>query len=174
MQHSSKHEAAVPAAAFSSVIANFQDFLVLHKGNARWFYYVNMRWFFVCFFGGGGDGEGGESDNLEKKKEQKIWLMSSTVSLWGTTICKDGILWIVCWLGFFAFFLAGMHITSVWMRWCRCSVKWFWSSHYSSWMQTWTPRTISQHYFLWVLLHLTLLGACLLVCRSLPEVLPGW
>lgn len=28
--------------------------------------------FLFVFFGGGGDGEGGESDNLEKKKEQKI------------------------------------------------------------------------------------------------------
>lgn len=75
---------------------------------------------------------------------------------------------------FLTFFLAGMPITLAWRRWCRCSVKWFWSSHCSSWMQTWTPRTISQHYFLWVLLHLTLLGVFLLVCRSLNSWSSSW
>lgn len=154
MQHSSKRQGAVPATACSSVIADFQDFWS-YTGLMQAVHYVNV---------------GGEWREKRKRAEDLIY--SSTVSLWGTTIRTDEILWNVC-LIFCAFLFAGMRITSVWMRWCRCSVKWFWSSHYSSWMQTWTPRTISQHYFLWVLLHLTLLGACLLVCRSLPEVLPG-
>lgn len=79
-------------------------------------------------------------------------------------------------LGFLAFLLAGMHITLAWRRWCRCSVKWSWSSRCSSWMQTWTPRTISQRYFPWVLLHLTLCAFFCCVWESvwMPQVLSGW
>lgn len=98
-----------------------------------------------------------------KKQVWKMKIKPSAISLWSDMLCRDQIVWSV---GGVAFFIAGMHITLAWRRWCRCSVKWSWSSHCSSWMQTWTPRTISQHYFLWVLLHLTFLWAWLLVCRS--------
>lgn len=118
--------------------------------NARWFYCLNI-W---------------KNKQTDKKQAWKMTINFSAVSLRRATVCRDQIVWNVG--AFFAFFLTGMRITLAWRRWCRCSVKWSWSSHCSSWMQTWTPRTISQHYFPWVLLHLTLLWACLLVCQSLP------
>lgn len=73
-----------------------------------------MRWFFVCFLGGG-DGEGGESDNLGKKKNKSrrfdlclpLYLCEEPQSA-KIRFCELFVEWV-----FFAFFLAGMHITSV-------------------------------------------------------------
>lgn len=116
--------------------------------NARWFYCLN-----IC-----------KTNQTNKKQVWKMKIIFCCISVKRCGLQRsDGV---KRW-GFLPFFLAGMPITLAWRRWCRCSVKWSWSSHCSSWMQTWTPRTISQHYFLWVLLHLILLWACLLVCRSL-------
>lgn len=102
-----------------------------------------------------------------------IWENKQKTSLGDENQIFRRICAIRCW---FFFVFAGMHITLAWRRWCRCSVKWSWSSHCCSWMQTWTPRTISQHYFQWVLLCFTLVPCLPSVWESdwMPQVVPRW
>lgn len=155
MQHSSKREGAVRAAAHSTVIADFQDCWSYTGPDAMQGGFVTWMLF-----------EGRKQKILEDVSQIFCYNDVRNHSLQRCSV--------KLFFFFLTFFLAGMHITLAWRRWCRCSVKWFWSSHCSSWMQTWTPRTISQHYFLWVLLHLTLLGVFLLVCRSLNSWSSSW
>lgn len=91
LQPSGKCEDAVPAAARSTVIADFQDLWPYAGPGAMQGDFI--AWIF------------GKTNKKKNPQQTEVWKMKikfSVVSLWRTTVCRDEIMWNVGGFGLFA------------------------------------------------------------------------